>query len=144
MKTFASFALFTSLLLLSACSHQADSMISDTAVSKSLPGTWHLYIGSTNHAGDKCTVTIATNGDFVLRSVSGFGVPDFVESGFFRVKDGFMVQTITNDNEHIFVRYPHVARARITQADGNTIVFGIMNKQGDKAIMEKLHDVTPN
>ena len=55
-----------------------------------------------------------------------------------------MVQTITNDNEHMFAPYPHVARAHITHADGNKIVFEIMTKQGDKALMEKLHDVTPN
>ena len=107
--------LFTSLLLLTACSHRRDAEIR-----KNLPGTWQEDVLSTNDSDGKSTITIATSGDFVSQTFSSKGVHIFDTSGTFQVANGYLIETIKKVSLPAHV--PFVTRGQIVQADAHEMV----------------------
>jgi hypothetical protein len=113
------FLLFTLLLVVVGCSHRRDA-----EVRKNLPGTWRLDLAFTNDWGSQSTFAVDENGDFICQTVSPSGVHTAELSGTFQVKDGFLIETITNTTQPgISKRLPFVSRAQIISADDHRLVI---------------------
>jgi hypothetical protein len=115
MKTLTSYILIASLMLLTGCGHRRD-----TAVRKNLPGIWNVELAFTNAWGSKSTFTIGPNGEFVCQTVTASDVQVAELAGTFQVKDGMLIETVTNSTQpKIQGRIPFTSRAQIIRADNH-------------------------
>ena len=108
-------------LILTGCSKAP----SDTKVSKSLPGSWHMVPLSAEQSGNKIIFTIAPNGDFTRHGVSSDGVHSSLDiAGTLKVQDGYLIETITNSSQRN-AHLPRITREKIIRADDHEIVFTV-------------------
>ena len=110
--------LCSSLTLLTACSHSRDA-----AISKILPGDWHVEMAD----GGKSESTYSPNGDFKCHVTFADG-KDMTMSGSYVVKDGFLIETVTSATP------PTVLRFQIIQSDDRELV---VEKDGVKTTIKR-------
>jgi hypothetical protein len=110
-------------LFFTGCNHR-----SDAEVRQNLPGAWHIDLASAAGVGTS-TLTIATNGDFVCKTVFSNRNHTAEEAGTFQIADGFLVETITkataSDAAMSEGGAPSISKMRIIQADANKMVLSI-------------------
>jgi hypothetical protein len=88
------------------------SLPNDEEVRRNLPGVWQLDFASTTVRSGTSTFTVATNGDFVCKTVFSSDINPVELAGTFQVADGYLVETVTRStqpNAHI----PFVSREQI-------------------------------
>jgi hypothetical protein len=113
---------------------QSQAILSDAVISRSLPGNWRMTEwASGNGWGEK--VTIATNGDYSSLGLFAWSVEQYQEHGRIQIKDGFLIQTVTNQVSDLVSRklgftnqvsssvskLPYTIRRQIIQADEHKI-----------------------
>ena len=100
-------------LLLTACSRHP----SDAQVRQSLPGTW-----TWERDNIRCTNTIAADGtfDYQLVYLYAEGAQKHQVDGAWQVKDGVLIETITNDS-NMQHRVPRTNSAQITILDAHEL-----------------------
>ena len=117
------FSLFVLSLLAAACGRHEES--ADAKVQNQLPGVWvsdaQFASGHVIHS----TITIAPDGSYLTRMdiPARTNGPQIVNvAGTFRMKDGFLIDTLTNYSDtNINPANPITSRARIIRIDGREL-----------------------
>ena len=93
----------------------------DARLQKQIVGTWALTSLDSYGGGLTNTVTVARDGRYDCRIVSGSGRLFYVQ-GLFQVQQGFLVDTMTNSS-NTNAPLPEVFRARIIRVDDHEMLL---------------------
>ena len=102
---------------------------SDAELNGRLPGTW-IFERDLRVIHFRSVTTVASNGSYVsqITVTKSNSTPDTLSlQGTWQVKDGFLVDTITNDSDKT-VRLPYTKSERILRADERELVVDTPSK----------------
>jgi hypothetical protein len=122
--------ILSSVLLFTACRQQKPSPSSDEVMLKKLPGIWTCEYKYPSGGDSKSTIRVATDGSCQSTlSIPGrkLGPRSIEQSGTWRVENGFLVGTITNDSQTNAV-VPSTNRYRILRLDDRELVLEHLEK----------------
>lgn len=102
---------------------------SDAELNARLPGTW-IFEQDWRVSHFRSVTTVASNGSYVCQATvtkSNSAPTTLSLQGTWQVKDGFLVDTITNDSDKT-VPLPYTKSARILRADAGELVVDTPGK----------------
>ncbi|HET7626343.1 MAG TPA: hypothetical protein VFM25_13880 [Verrucomicrobiae bacterium] len=113
--------LFVLLLLVTACHRHADS--ADEQIRRQLPGIWTFDARYADGNEALCRVTVAPDGSYsstitLPHRTNGSRVINM--EGAFRVEDGFLIDTVTNDSQ---TNASMTFRSRILRANDHELIL---------------------